>query len=254
MDKTKIVLASGILLLLLASGIASAQSQSALFNVQEYVTNDQVTFDIQANNLSVEHVQAMAEIVSNGIVLQKANFTDNGEISAMVNSAFTLYIFVGGQIVYDQIYPAPSSFSVNAVSPLGIAIFVGLIFGSTLIGSYMAIRFDRKNRKEPAVVPDGMSGIDTGAIDATFSIVKDVAERTKIPQELIVTDDDGIDNTEKLREYAKRAVVNTLLYYRENTRAYFGYTDQEWIDIVKGKKPEPINVNMDKLGGLGDGQ
>lgn len=246
MNKKIIVLALGILPLLLA-GIASAQD-SSLYTVVPYVTGDQVTFTMTANNLSVENVQATAEIVSNGLQLSNVTFTGHGQISAVVTSSFTLYIFVGGKIVYDHIYPAPSGAGVSALSPLGIAALAAIITGSSVISSYVAVRFSKRNEKEQAVVPDGQSGIDTGAIDSTFHIVKDVVDQTAIPETLVARAENDPDGTQVIKNYARKIAVNTLQYYRHNTRSYFGYTDKEWDEIVKGKLGEKIGVNMDNMG------
>ena len=248
----RIWLALGILPLLLA-GVASAQTQSASpFMVQEYATGNQVTFVISANNISVDNVQATAEIVSNGIALTNATFTGHGQISALVNGAFTLYIFVGGQIVYDQIYPAPSGVGPGQFSAIGAAIIAIAVIASSVVAAFVAVHFDRKNRNISALVPRGESGKYTGAIDATLSIVSDVIEKTEVPEDLKIRADNDPNGEETVKKYGRKVVINTLLQYRENTRAYLGLTDKEWDDIVRGKKAEVIGVNLDERKGGAD--
>ena len=225
-----------VLFILLGTGIVSAATVSGPFSVIAYNTGqNQVTVQVTPVNVSYATVPMQGEIVANGQVLVKQNFTGSTNLFAYVTSAYSVLLLdkATNSYVFSQVFQAPTSGGAAVLKYEQVAAAAAVVAVACLLAFDLGKKSTSRQKKGPVgKYPESEMDAEASAAEEISKVFLDVE-----PKILAEIRDRYPGVWEKISEYGSNLALAVM--HANN------WDPQDFLDVVTSTKKELLKITLD---------
>ena len=233
-----------VLFILLGTGIVSAATVSGPFSVIAYNTGqNQVTVQVTPVNVSYATVPMQGEIVANGQVLVKQNFTGSTNLFAYVTSAYSVLLLdkATNSYVFSQVFQAPTSGGAAVLKYEQVAAAAAVVAVACLLAFDLGKKSTSRQKKGPVgKYPESEMDAEASAAEEISKVFLDVE-----PKILAEIRDRYPEEWKKISEYGSNLAIAVMHSNQWNP--------QDFLDVVRSTKKELLQITLDTTGNNPDG-